>query len=313
MKYIKNTKDVIAVIDGNAYENEIAFATKGDKVTYGEFTFLLSKPLEDGTKFVVVDDPANDYVNIPDESMPAIPSFRCGSLDRQKWEGKVNSLLADYNLKLADFHDTQVVVEGNYAETYRDGWYELQDTKQAVTAGGKMKNMVVFAHGKYISLPEGITGDNKLVVVILSGKAEGMVLFFRSTELRMVQLSGLLSKENSTRYAIQGSWGNKTTIVGAKIRYFCINQSYMQILGNEDNLRKSLQDWLNSLGQGYYGTATPDEWQESFYTFIKKSAEEGQYNNAQASGSEGEAGSGAGDGLSLGAFQQLVAADYKRD
>lgn len=174
-----------------------------------------------------------------------------------------------------------------------------------------MKNMVVFAHGKYISLPEGITGDNKLVVVILSGKAEGMVLFFRSTELRMVQLSGLLVKENSTRYAIQGSWGNKTTIVGAKIRYFCINQSYMQILGNEDNLRKSLQDWLNIIDPGYYDTATPDEWQESFYTFIKESAEEGQYKNAQAIGSD-DAGEDAGGRLSLEAFQQLVDEDYNR-
>lgn len=177
-----------------------------------------------------------------------------------------------------------------------------------------MKNMVVFAHGKYISLPEGITGDEQLVAVILSGKAEGMVLFFRSTELRMVQLSGLLAKENSTRYVIQGSWGNKTTIVGAKIRYFRINPSYMQILGNEDSLRKSLQDWFDSLDSGYYDTATPDEWQESFYTFIKKSAEEGQYNE-QAAGfgvEEAGAGSDAGDSLSLETFQQLVAADYKR-
>lgn len=179
-----------------------------------------------------------------------------------------------------------------------------------------MKNMVVFAHGKYISLPEGITGDGQLVAVILSGKAEGMVLFFRSTELRMVQLSSLLAKENSTRYVIQGSWGNKTTIVGAKIRYFRINQSYMKILGNEENIRKSLQVWLDTLDPGYYDTATPDEWQESFYTFIKKSAEEGQYSQE---GSEGdEEGTGDGDGkvasddLSLEAFQQLVAADYKR-
>lgn len=179
-----------------------------------------------------------------------------------------------------------------------------------------MKNMVVFAHGKYISLPEGITGDGQLVAVILSGKAEGMVLFFRSTELRMVQLSGLLAKENSTRYVIQGSWSNKTTIVGAKIRYFRINPSYMKILGNEENIRKSLQVWLDTLDPGYYDTATPDEWQESFYTFIKKSAEEGQYSQE---GSEGdEEGTGDGDGkvasddLSLEAFQQLVAADYKR-
>ena len=178
-----------------------------------------------------------------------------------------------------------------------------------------MKNMVVFAHGKYISLPEGITGDEQLVAVILSGKAEGMVLFFRSTELRMVQLSGLLAKENSTRYVIQGSWGNKTTIVGAKIRDFRINQSYMGILGSETNIKKSLQNWLSSLDPGYYDTATPDEWQESFYTFIKKSAEEGQYNNAQGdSGDEGasEGGHSDEDSLSLEAFQQLVAADYKR-
>lgn len=178
-----------------------------------------------------------------------------------------------------------------------------------------MKNMVVFAYGKYISLPEGITSGEQLVAVILSGKAEGMVLFFRSTELRMIQLSGLLARGNSTRYSIQGSWGNKTTIVGAKIRYFRINPSYMKILGNEENIRESLQVWLDSLGPGYYDTATPDEWQESFYTFIKKSAEEGQYNNAQESGSEGEEavkGDGTGDDLSLEAFQQLVAADYKR-
>ena len=176
-----------------------------------------------------------------------------------------------------------------------------------------MKNMVVFAHGKYVTLPEGITGDEQLVAVILSGKAEGMVLFFRSTELRMVQLSGLLAKENSTRYVIQGSWGNKTTIVGAKIRYFLINQSYMKILGNEENIRESLgneenireslQVWLDSLDPGYYDTATPDEWQESFYTFIKKQAEEGRYSsNNQTSG----------NALSVEAFQQLVAADYKR-
>lgn len=165
-----------------------------------------------------------------------------------------------------------------------------------------MKNMVVFAHGKYITLPAGITGDNQLVAIILSGKAEGMVLFFRSTELRMVQLSGLLAKENPTRYSIQGSWGNKTTIVGAQIRYFRISQSYMRILGNEENIRKSLQVWLDSLDQGYYDTATPDEWQESFYTFIKKQAEEGQYSDVQTSG----------NALSIEAFQQLVAADYKR-
>lgn len=166
-----------------------------------------------------------------------------------------------------------------------------------------MKNMVVFAHGKYVTLPEGITGDEQLVAVILSGKAEGMVLFFRSTELRMVQLSGLLAKENSTRYVIQGSWGNKTTIVGAKIRYFLINQSYMKILGNEENIRESLQVWLDSLDPGYYDTATPDEWQESFYTFIKKQAEEGRYSsNNQTSG----------NALSVEAFWQLVAADYKR-
>lgn len=175
-----------------------------------------------------------------------------------------------------------------------------------------MKNMVVFAHGKYITLPEGITGDEQLVSVILSGKAEGMVLFFRSTELRMVQLSGLLVKENSTRYAIQGSWGNKTTIVGAKIRYFRINPSYMQILGNEENIRESLQVWLDSLDPGYYDTATPDEWQESFYTFIKKSAEEGQYSQEGVESAEDDSGEGASDDLSLEAFQQLVAADYKR-
>lgn len=176
-----------------------------------------------------------------------------------------------------------------------------------------MKNMVVFAHGKYISLPEGITGDEQLVAVILSGKAEGMVLFFRSTELRMIQLSGLLTKENSTRYSIQGSWGNKTTVVGAKIRYFRINPSYMQILGSEMNIQKSLQVWLDSLDQGYYDTATPDEWQESFYTFIKKSAEEGQYSKEGAESNEEGTGEGASDDLSLEAFQQLVAADYKRD
>lgn len=175
-----------------------------------------------------------------------------------------------------------------------------------------MKNMVVFAHGKYVSLPEGITGDEQLVAVILSGKAEVMVLFFRSTELRMIQLSGLLAKENSTRYVIQGSWGNKTTIVGAKIRYFRINQSYMQILGNEENIRKSLQVWLDNLDPGYYDTATPDEWQESFYTFIKKSAEEGQYNQEGAEGEGTGDGEGTRDDLSLEAFQQLVAADYKR-
>ena len=165
-----------------------------------------------------------------------------------------------------------------------------------------MKNMVVFAHGKYVTLPEGITVDNQLVAIILSGKAEGMVLFFRSPELRMVQLSGLLVEESPTRYAVQGFWGNKTTVAGAKIRYFSINQSYMEILGNEMNIKKSLQDWLDSLDQGYYNTATPDEWQESFYTFIKKKAEEGQYNNNQTSG----------NALSIEAFQQLVAADYKR-
>lgn len=177
-----------------------------------------------------------------------------------------------------------------------------------------MKNMVVFAHGKYISLPEGITGDEQLAAVILSGKAEGMVLFFRSTELRMVQLSGLLAAENSTRYSIQGSWGNKTTVVGAKIRYFRINPSYMKILGNEENIRKSLQVWLDSLDPGYYDTATPDEWQESFYTFIKKSAEEGQYSQEGAESDEEGTGDGEGasDDLSLEAFQQLVAADYKR-
>lgn len=177
-----------------------------------------------------------------------------------------------------------------------------------------MKNTVVFAHGKYISLPEGITGDEQLVAVILSGKAEGMVLFFRSTELRMIQLSGLLAKENSSRYSIQGYWGNKTTVVGAKIRYFRINQSYMKILGNEENIRKSLQVWLDSLDPGYYDTATPDEWQENFYTFIKKSAEEGQYSQEGAGSNEEGAGDGesvSGD-LSLEAFQQLVAADYKR-
>lgn len=175
-----------------------------------------------------------------------------------------------------------------------------------------MKNMVVFAHGKYISLPEGITGGEQLVAVILSGKAEGVVFFFRSTELRMIQLSGLLAKENSTRYVIQGSWGNKTTIVGAQIRYFRINQSYMKILGNEENIRKSLQVWLDNLDPGYYDTATPDEWQESFYTFIKKSAEEGQYNQEDSEGADAGDGEGTSDDLSLEAFQQLVAADYKR-
>lgn len=179
----------------------------------------------------------------------------------------------------------------------------LPEPTVAQTSILPMKNMVVFAHGKYIPLPEGITGDEQLVAVILSGKAEGMVLFFRSTELRMVQLSGLLAKENSTRYVIQGSWGNKTTIVGAKIRYFRISQSYMGILGSETNIKKSLQDWLSSLGPGYYDTATPDEWQESFYTFIKKQAEEGRYSsNNQTSG----------NALSVEAFQHLVAADYKR-
>lgn len=165
-----------------------------------------------------------------------------------------------------------------------------------------MKNMVVFAHGKYVTLPVGITVDNQLVAIILSGKAEGMVLFFRSPELRMVQLSGLLVEESPTRYAVQGFWGNKTTVAGAKIRYFSINQSYMEILGNEMNIKKSLQDWLDSLDPGYYGTATPDEWQESFYTFIKKQAEEGQYSDVQTSG----------NALSIEAFQQLVAADYKK-
>lgn len=165
-----------------------------------------------------------------------------------------------------------------------------------------MKNMVVFAHGKYVTLPTGITGDNQLVAIILSGKAEGMVLFFRSPELRMVQLSGLLVEESPTRYAVQGFWGNKTTVAGAKIRYFRINQSYMKILGNEMNIKKSLQDWLDSLDPGYYNTATLDEWQESFYTLIKKSAEEGQYSDVQTSG----------NALSVEAFQQLVAADYKR-
>lgn len=165
-----------------------------------------------------------------------------------------------------------------------------------------MKNMVVFAHGKYVTLPVGITGDNQLVAIILSGKAEGMVLFFRSPELRMVQLSGLLVGESPTRYAVQGFWGNKTTVAGAKIRYFRINQSYMKILGNEMNIKKSLQDWLDSLDPGYYNTATLDEWQESFYTLIKKSAEEGQYGDVQTSG----------NALSVEAFQQLVAADYKR-
>jgi hypothetical protein len=178
-----------------------------------------------------------------------------------------------------------------------------------------MENLVVFAHGKYVSLPEGITGDEKLVAIILTGKLEGMVLFFRSTELRMVQLSGLLAKENSTRYVIQGYWGNKTTIVGAKVRYFLINRSYMQILGNEENIRESLQVWLDSLDSRYYNTATPDEWQESFYTFIKKSAEEGLYQNAQdGSEDEGssEGGQGGEDSLSLEAFQKLVAEDYNR-
>lgn len=178
-----------------------------------------------------------------------------------------------------------------------------------------MENLVVFAHGKYVSLPEGITGDEKLVAIILSGKLEGMMLFFRSTELRMVQLSGLLAKENSTRYVIQGYWGNKTTIVGAKIRYFLINRSYMQILGNEENIRESLQVWLDSLDPGYYDTATPDEWQESFYTFIKKSDEEGLYQQVEGEGASGGASEGGQDGedsLSLEAFQQLVAEDYNR-
>lgn len=165
-----------------------------------------------------------------------------------------------------------------------------------------MKNMVVFAHGKYVTLPTGIVGDNKLVAIIPSGKAEGMVLFFHSPELRMIQLSGLLVEESPTRYALQGFWGNKTTVAGAKIRYFRINQSYMKILGNEMNIKKSLQDWLDSLDPGYYNTATLDEWQESFYTLIKKSAEEGQYSDVQTSG----------NALSVEAFQQLVAADYKR-
>lgn len=161
---------------------------------------------------------------------------------------------------------------------------------------------VVFAHGKYVTLPAGIMDDNRLVAIVLSGKAEGVVLFFRSRELLMVQLSGLLVEVSPARYAIQGSWGNKTTVAGAKIRYFRINQSYMKILGSETNIKKSLQDWLSSLDPGYYDTATPDEWQESFYTFIKKQAEAGRYNNSQTSGND----------LSIKAFQQLVAADYKR-
>lgn len=174
-----------------------------------------------------------------------------------------------------------------------------------------MENLVVFAHGKYVSLPEGITGDEKLVTIILSGKLEGIVLFFRSTELRMVQLSGLLAKESSTKYVIQGYWGNKTTIVGAKVRYFLINRSYMQILGNEENIRESLQVWLDSLEPGYYDTATPDEWQESFYTFIKKSAEEGLYQQVEGEGAS-EGGQGGEDSLSLEDFQKLVAEDYNR-
>lgn len=165
-----------------------------------------------------------------------------------------------------------------------------------------MKNTVVFAHGKYITLPEGITGDDQLVAVILSGKVEGMVLFFRSLELRLLQLSGLLIEENSTRYEIKGSWGNKTTIVGAKLRYFRINQSYMELLGNETNVKRSLQEWLGTLDSAYYDVDTPDEWQESFYTFIKKQVEEGQYDNNQT----------LSNNLSIEAFQQLVAADYKR-
>lgn len=122
-----NTKDVIAVIDGPIL-TELRFATKD-----GKQAFILGEPLEDGTRFVTIDEDdesETDCIRVPGVNMPFLAFCELTDIygdSEESWINDANEQLAGYDLKLVVFnhswHRTPVTIEG---DTYDDGWFELE-------------------------------------------------------------------------------------------------------------------------------------------------------------------------------------------
>lgn len=122
-----NTKDIIAVIEGSDL-TELRFATKD-----GKQAFILGEPLEDGTRFVTIDEDdeaETDCIHVPGVNMPFLAFCELTDIygdSEESWVNDANEQLAGYDLKLVNvhgwWHRTTVTIEG---DTYSDGWFELE-------------------------------------------------------------------------------------------------------------------------------------------------------------------------------------------
>lgn len=133
-------ENVIAVLDEND-ANQIRFATRDGEQAFlvDAYQWTTSEELEEGDIFVILDEDDELYGGLGYDgnrvciylhgnehdwlhATPVTSEFWGRSENEMYWRADVNNDLETSNLRLGDYHDMPVVIEG---DIYDNGYYDM--------------------------------------------------------------------------------------------------------------------------------------------------------------------------------------------